>query len=82
MFQPYHQLTSMQIGAQPLIVGASSGIGGGLASVLSPAKLQNAAAVIDVKGMEGQVMRKALPVILLVTIVVAILAFFWGYYIP
>ncbi len=82
MFQPYHQLTSMQIGAHPLIVGASSGIGGGLASVLSPAKLQNAAAVIDAKGMEGQVMRKALPVILLVTIVVAILAFFWGYLIP
>jgi len=82
MFQPYHQLTAIQIGAQPLIVGASSGIGGGLASVLSPAKLQNAAAVIDAKGMEGQVMRKALPVILLVTIVVAILAFFWGYFIP
>jgi lactate permease len=82
MFQPYHQLTASAIGAQPLIVGASSGIGGGLASVLSPAKLQNAAAVIDAKGMEGQVMRKALPVILLVTIVVAILAFFWGYFIP
>ncbi len=82
MFQPYHQLTSLQIGAQPLIVGASSGIGGGLASVLSPAKLQNAAAVIDAKEIEGQVMRKALPVILLVTLVVASLAFFWGYFIP
>lgn len=82
MFQPYHQLTSTTIGAHPLIVGASSGIGGGLASVLSPAKLQNAAAVIDAKGMEGQVMKKAMPVILLVTIIVAILAFFWGYVIP
>jgi lactate permease len=82
MFQPYHQLTATAIGAHPLIVGASSGVGGGLASVLSPAKLQNAAAVIDAKGMEGQVMRKALPVILLVTVIVAILAFFWGYFIP
>jgi lactate permease len=82
MFQPYHQLTASAIGAQPLIIGASSGIGGGLASVLSPAKLQNAAAVIDAKDMEGQVMRKALPVILLVTIAVAILAFFLGYFIP
>lgn len=82
MFQPYHQLTATTIGAHPLIVGASSGIGGGLASVLSPAKLQNAAAVIDAKGMEGQVMRKALPVILIVTVIVAILAFFWGYFIP
>jgi lactate permease len=82
MFQPYHQLTSSTINAQPLIVGASSGIGGGLASVLSPAKLQNAAAVIDAKDIEGQVLRKALPIILIVTTAVAILAFFWGYYIP
>lgn len=82
MFQPYHQLTATAINAQPLIVGASSGIGGGLASVLSPAKLQNAAAVIDAKGMEGQVLRKALPIILIVTTAVAILAFFWGYLIP
>ncbi|MFX1319669.1 MAG: L-lactate permease [Promethearchaeota archaeon] len=82
MFQPYHQQTATVISAQPLIVGASSGIGGGLASVLSPAKLQNAAAVIDAKGLEGQVMRKALPVVLLITLGVAILAFLWGYFIP
>jgi lactate permease len=82
MFQPYHQLTATAINAQPLIVGASSGIGGGLASVLSPAKLQNAAAVIDAKDIEGQVLRKALPIILIVTTAVAILAFFWGYFIP
>jgi len=82
MFQPYHQLTASAINAQPLIVGASSGIGGGLASVLSPAKLQNAAAVIDAKDIEGQVLRKALPIILIVTTAVAILALVWGYFIP
>ncbi len=83
MFQPYHQFTATQLlNVQPLIIGASSGIGGGLASVLSPAKLQNAAAVIGVKQIEGQVLRKAIPIVLLVTLAVAILAFVWGYFIP
>lgn len=80
MFQSYHQTTSTLIGAHPLIVGASSGIGGGLASVLSPAKLQNAAAVIDESGIEGQVLRYAVPIALIVTLAVAILAFFWAYW--
>ncbi|MFX1561755.1 MAG: L-lactate permease [Promethearchaeota archaeon] len=82
MFQPYHQLTSELIGANPLVVGASSGIGGGLASVLSPAKLQNAAAVIDQQGIEGHVLRFAVPIALAVTIAVALLAFFWAFLIP
>ncbi|MFX1563423.1 MAG: L-lactate permease [Promethearchaeota archaeon] len=82
MFQPYHQLTSELIGANPLVVGASSGIGGGLASVLSPAKLQNAAAVIDQQGIEGRVLRYAVPIALTVTIAVAFLAFFWAFLIP
>ena len=38
-----------------LIVAAASGIGGGLASVISPAKLQNAAASIDRIGEEARV---------------------------
>lgn len=82
MFQPYHQLTSELLGANPLIVGASNGIGGGLASVLSPAKLQNAAAVIDQRGIEGQVLRFAVPIVLLVTVAVAVLAFYWAFLIP
>lgn len=80
MFQSYHQTTSINIGVHPLVVGASSGIGGGLASVLSPAKLQNAAAVIDAKDIEGQVLRYAVPIALIVTVAVAILAFFWAYF--
>lgn len=80
MFQSYHQTTSSFINAHPLVVGASSGIGGGLASVLSPAKLQNAAAVIDAKAIEGQVLRYAIPIAIIVTVAVAILAFFWSYF--
>jgi lactate permease len=82
MFQPYHQLTSELIGANPLVVGASNGIGGGLASVLSPAKLQNAAAVIDQKGLEGKVLQYAVPIALVVTLIVALITFFWAFLIP
>ncbi|GAH04108.1 unnamed protein product, partial [marine sediment metagenome] len=57
MFTKYHVETSTMIGANSLVVSASNGIGGGLASVLSPAKIQNAAAVIDEIGIEGQVIR-------------------------
>jgi len=82
MFQPYHQLTSEFIGANPLVVGASSGIGGGLASVLSPAKLQNAAAVIDQQGIEGRVLRYAVPIALIMTFTAALLALLWAFIIP
>jgi lactate permease len=73
MFTKYHVETSTIIGANALVVSASNGIGGGLASVLSPAKIQNAAAVIDKIGIEGQVIRYGLVVALLMTWATAIL---------
>lgn len=73
MFTKYHIETSNMIGANAVIVSASNGIGGGLASVLSPAKIQNAAAVIDKIGIEGQVIRYGLVVALLMTWVTAVL---------
>jgi len=42
-----------------LIVSAGLAFGGGLASLISPAKLQNAAAAIDRIGEEGVVIRIA-----------------------
>lgn len=58
-----------------LLVAAVSGIGGGLASVISPAKLQNAAAVIDRIGMESQVIRATVVIALLMVLVVAVMTF-------
>jgi lactate permease len=46
-----------------------------LASVISPAKLQNAAAVIDRIGLEGQVIRKTVVISLLMTAVAALATF-------
>ncbi|MCD6283256.1 L-lactate permease [bacterium] len=58
-----------------LLVAAVSGIGGGLASVISPAKLQNAAAVIDRIGMEGKVIRATMVISLIMTLVAALMTF-------
>ena len=58
-----------------LLVAAASGIGGGLASVISPAKLQNAAAVIDKIGMESQVIRATAVIALIMVLAVALMTF-------
>jgi len=62
-----------------VVVAASNGIGGGLASVLSPAKIQNAAAVIDEIGIEGQVIRYGLVVALLMTWATAIMTILFAF---
>ena len=79
MFTKYHVETSNLIGASSIHVAASNGIGGGLASVLSPAKIQNAAAVIDEIGIEGEVIRYGLVVAVLMTLVTAILTLLWAF---
>jgi lactate permease len=58
-----------------LLVGAVSGIGAGLASVISPAKLQNAAAVIDCIGLEGKVIRATVVIAAMMTCIAALMTF-------
>ncbi len=58
-----------------LLVAAVSGIGGGLASVVSPAKLQNASAVIDKIGLEAQVIKSTMVIAFLLTAAAAGLTF-------
>jgi lactate permease len=60
-----------------LLLAAASGIGGGLASVISPAKLQNAAAIIDRIGEEGRVLRTTVPIALLIVLLTALATLFW-----
>jgi lactate permease len=61
-----------------VILGASNGIGGGLASVLSPAKIQNATAVIDKQGIEGDVIKKTAPIALLMVVSVSLMTLCWA----
>ena len=78
MLTAIHLSTAEKIGGIGLLIAAASGIGGGLASVISPAKLQNAAASIDRIGEEGQVLRVTFVVSLVITAVAAILTMLWA----
>jgi lactate permease len=79
MLTRLHLITAEKIGAWGLLVAAASGIGGGLASVISPAKLQNAAASIDRIGEEGKVIPTAFAISLAITTACALLALFWAF---
>jgi len=74
-----HLSTAEGIGAAGLLVAAASGIGGGLASVISPAKLQNAAASIDRIGEEAQVIPTTFAISLVITGVCALMALLWAF---
>lgn len=76
MFAKYHIETSKLLNVSPLIVTAATAIGGGLASVISPAKLQNAAATIDALGIESEVIKTTFVISVLMTLVAAVLAMF------
>ncbi len=64
-----------------LLVAAASGIGAGLASVISPSKLQNAAAVIDQIGMESKVIKATVVISLAMTFAVALMTLIFLRYI-
>ena len=71
MFGKYALLTAKNLNlapAQLVLVAAALAFGGGLASIISPAKLQNAAASIDKLGAENQVIRTAFVFSLLLTL--------------
>jgi lactate permease len=79
MLTALHLSTAEKIGAIGLIIAASSGIGGGLASVISPLKLMNASASIGKIGEEAGVLRITFVISLIITAVVAILAMLWAF---
>jgi lactate permease len=79
MLTKLHLTASEKIGGIGLLIAAASGIGGGLASVISPAKLQNAAAAIDRIGEEGTVIRTTFVISIIITAVCAIMTLFWAF---
>ena len=78
MFTALHLSIAEKIGAVGLVIAAVSGIGGGLASVISPAKLQNASAAIDRIGEEGGVLRVTFVISLIITAIAALMTLFWA----
>jgi len=78
LFTKYNMLTSKLLNLNPLVVTAGTAIAGGLASVISPAKLQNAAATIDAMGIESQVIKTTVIIAIIFTAAAAILTFIWA----
>jgi lactate permease len=78
MFTALHLSTAEKIGAIGLLIAAASGIGGGLASVISPAKLQNASAAIDRIGEEAGVLRVTFVISLIITAIAALMTLLWA----
>jgi lactate permease len=78
MLTQLHLSTAQKIGVSGFLIAAASGIGGGLASVISPAKLQNAAASIDRIGEEARVIPVTFVISLLITGVCALMALLWS----
>lgn len=78
LFTKYHLLTSEMLKVNALVVVAGTAVAGGLASVISPAKLQNAAATIDALGIEAEVIKTAFIIAFLLTCVAAVLTFMWA----
>ncbi len=80
MLSRFHVETAAALG-KPMSIGlllaAAGGIGGGLASVISPAKLQNAAAIIDRIGEEGRVLRSTTVISLAITLLAAVATLIW-----
>jgi lactate permease len=79
MLTKLHLNIAQQIGAIGLLVAAASGIGAGLASVISPAKLQNAAASIDHIGEETSVIKTTVVISMVITAICALMALIWAY---
>ncbi|MDX9872938.1 MAG: L-lactate permease [Clostridia bacterium] len=77
MFAKYTMLTASNLQmnqTELLLVTATLAFGGGLASVISPAKLQNAAASIDKLGEENKIIRMAFVFALLLTLLMSLFA--------
>ncbi|MGE5422595.1 MAG: L-lactate permease [Ignavibacteriales bacterium] len=78
LFTKYHLLTSEILHVNALVVVAGTAVAGGLASVISPAKLQNAAATIDALGIESEVIKTSFMISAILTSIAAILTYIWA----
>ncbi|MGI5892793.1 MAG: L-lactate permease [Bacillota bacterium] len=82
MFAPSNLLTGDLLGIHGPILAAATGIAGGLASVISPVKLQNCAATIDALGEEGNTIKKVFPIAIILMSSVIVLAVIFSRTLP
>lgn len=81
MFANYTMETSKLLNFSPIFMTAAVAFGSGLASAISPSKLQNAAASIDKIGVEKKVLPKTFLIVLLMALLTALVSYFLKDYI-
>ena len=79
MFTKLQMAAADSMNASGLILAAASGVGGGLASAMSPSKLLSAGASIDQPGAANSVMGYAFVLTLLITALCALLTQWWAF---
>ena len=82
LFANYNLISAQDLGLNPLAVIASGGVAAGLASVITPVKLQQASASLNKVGAEADVLRKVLPYALVLVTVSVILSQIFAIVIP
>ena len=82
LFANYNLISAADLGLNPLAVIASGGIAAGLASVITPVKLQQAAASLDQVGAESAVLRKVLPYALVLVAISVVMSQIFAITIP
>ena len=82
LFANYNLISAQDLGLNPLAVIASGGVAAGLASVITPVKLQQSAASLDKVGAESQVLRKVLPYALVLVTISVIMSQIFAITIP
>ncbi|MEJ5229153.1 MAG: L-lactate permease, partial [Pseudothermotoga sp.] len=75
MFANYTMETSKLLNFSPIFMTAAAAFGSGLASAISPSKLQNAAASIDRIGEEKKVFPKTILIVLLMAFFTALVSY-------
>ncbi len=78
MFTQLHMAAAQQLQIAPLTLVTANGIGGGLASAISPSKLFGAAASIDAPEAANTIMAYAFVLTVVITCFCAILAQYWA----
>lgn len=82
MFSQSNLQTAKILGINGPVLAAGLGIAGGLASVISPVKLINAAATIDAIGEEGNTIRQTFKIAVVLMLAVIILAMIFSSVLP
>jgi lactate permease len=74
MLTVFHQKTAALLGIDGIMVAAGGAIGGGVASILSPAKLMSCSASIDRPGEEGGIFRALMGLCAVITCSIALVS--------